>query len=265
MIFYLSDTGNTRWAAEKIAERTGDELVFIPDLLHNSQGRPAQPLVFNNIADGERIGFCFPVHGWRPPKIVREFISRLKANARGHYVYALCTAGDDIGETIDILGSDLQKQGIHLDAAFTLIMPESYMGLPFFNVDKPEKEKEKKEKAAADLKAYMEAIANRRSEWHLVPGRWPRINSRFLGGFFTRFLLTDKPFHVESRKCVKCGICADICPVHNIIGGLGHEPAWKHDGSCLACFACYHHCPHHAIEYGHVTQGKGQYFFKKRQ
>lgn len=260
MIFFLSDTGNTQWAAETIAEATGDNLLFIPELLTKTNGG-AMPFTLQT---GERLGFCFPVHGWRPPKIVRKFISQLHVNAKDHYVYALCTAGDDIGETIDILRHDLRRQTIHLDAAFSLIMPESYMGLPFFNVDTLAKENEKKEKAAKDLKAYVEAIVSRSREQHLVLGRWPRINSRILGGFFTRFLLTDKPFHVESHQCVKCGICADVCPVHNVKGGLGYEPEWKHDGSCLACFACYHHCPHHAIEYGHVTQGKGQYFFKKR-
>lgn len=262
MIFYLSDTGNTRWAAETIAQKTGERLLFIPRLLEGPNGGK---LAFT-LADGERVGFCFPVHGWRPPKIVREFVSRLRLVGASHYyAYALCTAGDDIGETIDILESDLKAQAVHLDAAFSLIMPESYVGLPFFNVDKLEKEKAKKRKAAEDLEKYCDAIVNRRSERHLVLGRWPRINSRLLGGFFTKYLITDKPFRVDSRRCVKCGICADVCPVGNVKGGLGHEPVWKHDGSCLACFACYHHCPHHAIEYGHITQGKGQYFFNKRR
>lgn len=263
MIFLLSDTGNTRWAAETIAEKTGDKILFIPDILENTKNN-ADGISFT-LSDGERLGFCFPVHGWRPPKIVRHFISRLKTETRNHYVYSVCTAGDNIGETIDILRQDLQKQGIHLDAAFSLIMPESYLGLPFFKLDNPQKEKAKKDKAAAYLKSYVEAIRYRRSEEHLVLGNWPRLNSRLLGSVFAKYLVTDKPFHVDSRRCVKCGICADVCPVHNISGGLGYEPEWKHDGTCLACFACYHHCPHNAINYGHVTQGKGQYFFNKRK
>lgn len=262
MILYLSDTGNTRWAAETIAEKTNDRLLFIPEILEKSSNTERE-FTFK-LSDNERLGFCFPVHGWRPPKIVRHFISRLKIEAKGHYVYAVCTAGDNIGETIDILRQDLAKQGIHLDSAFSLIMPESYLGLPFFKLDTPKKEKEKKENAARELQSYVEAIASCRKEEHLAKGRWPRLNSRLLGWFFAKYLVTDKPFHVDSRRCVKCGICSDVCPVKNIKGGLGYEPIWKHDGSCLACFACYHHCPHNAIDYGHVTQGKGQYYFKKR-
>lgn len=257
MIFYLSGTGNTRWAAREIAEKTGEELLFIPELIRQEKFEFV-------VKDGERIGFCFPVHGWRPPKIVRYFISKLSINATGHYVYALCTAGDNIGETMDILRKDLAVKDIDLEAAFSLIMPESYLGLPLFNLDSPAKEKAKKEKAASELRTYLDAIVNNRGEEKLVVGHWPRINSRLLGEFFAKHLVTDRKFKVDSRKCVKCGICEDVCPTKNIVGGLGHEPRWKHDGSCLACFSCYHHCPHHAIDYGSLTKGKGQYFFEKR-
>ena len=254
MIFYLSDTGNTGWAAKAIAEATNDKLLFIPEQLRSGQ------LEFS-LQERERLGFCFPVHGWRPPKIVREFIRRLSIDAKGHYVYALCTAGDNIGETMDILRKDLSAKDIPLNAVFSLIMPESYLGLPFFNVDNAKKEKEKKDKAAAELRDYINEIINHKEASHLMRGHWPRINSRLLGGYFTKHLVTDKKFNVDSRLCVKCGICADVCPTKNIIGGLGYEPQWKHDGSCLACFACYHHCPHHAINWGSLTKHKGQYFF----
>lgn len=254
MIFYLSCTGNTKWAAQHIAKATNEELIFIPDII-NTECR-------FTLHKGERIGFCFPVHGWRVPKIVRAFIQKLTIE-NPTYTYALCTAGDNIGETMDILQSDLSKRGLHVDSTFTLIMPESYVGLPFMNVDKPEKEKRKKDVAAQHLDEYIEIIIkNMKGEHHDILGTWPRLNSRILGGYFSNILITDKSFYVNSSKCVKCGICADVCPVKNIKGGLGLEPEWLHNNTCLTCFACYHHCPHHAIEYGKRTKNKGQYFFK---
>ena len=254
MILYLSDTGNTGWAAKTIAEATGDRLLFIPELARSKQYEFM-------LAEGERLGLCFPVHGWRPPMIVREFIKHLNVNAKGHYVYALCTAGDNIGETMDILRDNLKAKGLPLDAEFSLVMPESYLGLPFFNVDSAKKEKTKKEKAATELKEYIQDIIDRKAARQLIVGRWPRINSRLLGGFFEKYLITDKKFKVDSDKCIRCGICASVCPTKNLIGGKGLEPQWKHDGSCLACFACYHHCPKHARNYGSLTKNKGQYFF----
>ena len=70
MIFYFSGTGNTRWVAGEIAKAIGEELLYIPDLIR--QGQYAFTL-----KEGERLGFCFPTHGWQPPRIVRNFIKKI--------------------------------------------------------------------------------------------------------------------------------------------------------------------------------------------
>ena len=260
MIFYFSGTGNTRWVAARIAKATNDRLVFIPDAIDGD-------CVFE--VKDENIGFVFPVHGWRPPKLVREFISKLtikpqlSSTTPQPRIYALCTAGDSIGKTMEILEKDLQSKGLHLDAAYSLIMPESYVGLPFMDVDPKERERKKLKKAEEDL----EKIINARSfpsqgneELHRGPLPW--LFSGPIGAFFVKRLVTDKPFHVETDRCILCGKCAEVCPVHDIKGGKGMSPEWLHNGRCLTCFTCYHHCPTHAIEFGRRTKSKGQYYFK---
>ena len=257
MIYYLSCTGNTLWAARAISEAIQEPLINIAAL------PDGEPLCAPQ--ENERIGFCFPVHGWRPPVMVRAFVQRLRTVAAGkHYCWALCTAGDDIGETIDILADDLRHCGLTLDSAFSLQMPESYVGLPFMDTDPPEKEEKKKRQAAEDLHRYTEMISQRLCgvrQLHL--SHWPRINSRVLGAAFKRWLLTDRPFKVDKDRCTGCGRCASSCPAGNI-AMTDHLPEWQHNGRCLSCFACYHHCPVRAIEYGHRTQHKGQYYFEKR-
>lgn len=259
MIFYFSGTGNTRWAARYICDATGDRMVDIADAINGNKTY--------TLGVDERIGFCFPVHGWRPPVLVREFIKGLDiTNHAGHYCYAVCTAGDNIGETMDILRGDLKVKGMDIDSAFSLIMPESYVGLPFMDVDTPEKERQKKEQAAKALEEFTPYIIYRKSGIERLDiGRWPRINSRVIGGFFTRFLITDKPFRVDTRQCVQCGKCAEVCPVNDIKGGKGLIPEWQHNGMCLTCLSCYHHCPVHAIEFGNRTKKKGQYYFGKNK
>lgn len=254
MILYLSGTGNTRWAAQQIAFATSDELICMTAPGVQTALRPLNP--------GERVGFCLPVHGWRPPRVVRRFISELTLPTAGHYVYALCTAGDTLGETMDILRQDLLRRGIRLDATYSLLMPNTYVGLPLMDVDKPEVERRKLADAERRIKEYTRDIIDcKPGGAPLDIGRWPKINSRLLGAASVGYLNSDKPFRVDSAQCVKCGICANVCPLRNIVGGLGQEPRWRHQDSCMSCFACYHHCPHRAISYGRQTRGKGQYFY----
>lgn len=272
MIFYFSSTGNTRWAVKRLAGITGEKTAFIPDLLAGEKACVCE------LAAGEPLGFAFPVHGWRPPKIVREFIKRLHINlADGKtpvspYTYALFTAGDDVGLTLDYLLSAMRENasfadhGItKLDSVFSLLMPETYVGLPFMDVDNDVNEKRKITESSERIKHIAEVINNRvTGVRELDESHFPWINSVVLGAFFEHFLVTDKPFHVVENRCLRCGICAASCPVDNIEWNKGVLPQWKHSGRCLACFNCYHHCPEHAVEYGRRTKNKGQYFFGRK-
>lgn len=273
MLFYFSATGNTRWAARSLAARLGESLVSMADTISGE--------CRFTLANGERVGFAFPVHGWRPPRIVRAFVRKMvltpgEGGSEGPahekpYAYCIVTAGDDTGLAVDeyfareIAGNaSLARMGItQMDAAFSLIMPESYVGLPFMDVDPKKRELAKKDAAERRLDEVAGVVERReRGVWQLNRGAAPWTKSHVLGGCFERFLITDRPFHVDEKRCTRCGACAQACPVGNVAGGRGTPPRWLHNGKCLACFACYHHCPTHAIEYGGRTRHKGQYFFK---
>ena len=274
MIFYFSGTGNSKWGAKTLALETGDTLVSIPEVIKSDCSF--------TLEKDEHVGFIFPIHGWRVPNIVKEFLTKLTIKTLGedtshvkHYCFCLVTAGDSIGKAMEHFQQQLKSvtvnDALSLKAVCSLIMPESYVGLPGMDVDTKEKELEKKELASKQLKDFSNILKQRPHKdsnqiwgWNqLIRGPIPSFFSGPVGGFFERFLITDKPFHVDSRRCVKCGICANVCPVSDIKGGLGFEPEWLHNGKCLTCFSCYHHCPHHAIEFGKRTQKKGQYFYNK--
>ena len=253
MIFYFSGTGNTRWVAEQIAKAIGDELVYIPDAIRDGK-------YDYTIDEKETIGFCFPTHGWQPPRIVREFISKLKVELR--YCWAVTTCGDNIGETMTILNKDLAKIGLRASAMFSVIMPESYVCLPFMYTDTEEKEHQKIATARQQLPHIIECIRERRTGVvELEKGATPRLYSYVIGGYFNARMITDKKFMVDEDVCIKCGKCAKVCPVDNI---QGTPPEWIHNGRCTSCLACYHYCPTHAINFGKITRKRGQYYFNKR-
>ena len=134
-------------------------------------------------------------------ELVREFIKRVKiqkedasdnaatdkdAKQKPPFAYCVCTAGDTIALTIDNLNAtilqnpSLQALGItEVKSSYSLIMPESYIGLPFMDVDTKENEIRKKEEAAQELVIISEEVFNRKEGVNRLvkvpsPGSSPR-------------------------------------------------------------------------------------------
>ena len=253
MIFYFSGTGNTKWAAEQLALSTNEELHYIPDELEKEKCE-------YTLQAGERLGFCFPTHGWQPPRIVREFIRKATFHATT-YVYALTTCGDNMGHAMRIFCKELSKKGLHLDATFAVVMPESNVCFSFLHLDTPEREAQKIKAAKERMVHICEVVESRQQGVEeLVKGAIPFTYTYVIGGYYNKHLITDQHFWVDKNACIQCGLCAKLCPVHDI---EGMPPMWKHDGSCTNCLACYHHCPKHAIHWGKMK--RGQYYFNRRE
>ena len=259
MIFYFSGTGNTKWVAQQLAEATGEQLRYIPDELREGK-------LEYTLQEGERLGFCFPTHGWQPPRIVRDFIRKSTfypltsslLHQPSPFVYAVTTCGDNMGYAMRILDKELGKKDLHTDARFAVIMPESNVCFSFLHLDTPERERQKIQAAKEKVAKISEIIKNRqRGIEDLVKGAIPFTFTYVLGGYYNKHLITDKHFWVDETACIQCGLCAKLCPVNDI---QGLPPRWKHDGSCTNCLACYHHCPRHAIHWGNMQ--RGQYYFK---
>ena len=50
--------------------------------------------------------------------------------------------------------------------------------------------------------------------------------------------------YTVNGDCVRCGICAKVCPANNI---KVTEERVKFSDHCEVCYACLHNCPQHAI------------------
>ncbi len=252
MIFYFTGTGNTRWAAQQLAEATGDSLLYIPDELKKGE-------LHYTLKEDERLGFCFPTHGWQPPHIVREFVSQSSFHCPSStYTYALTTCGDNMGYAMRIFEKELKQKDLHTDARFAIVMPESNVCFPFLHLDTDEKVQQKIEAASKRMQHICQIITERqRGVEELVKGAIPFTYTYVLGGYYNNHLITDKKFWVDQDACIQCGLCQKLCPVDDI---KGTPPVWQHNEQCTNCLACYHHCPAHAIHWGNMK--RGQYSFK---
>lgn len=198
--------------------------------------------------------------------MVRQLIEKLTiempaGSDKRPYCYFLLTAGDSCGTYAEQLEQMLEAKGMRVQSCCSLIMPESYVGLPFMDVDTDLREAEKKMNASGVLQRFSEILVDRRSvRMPIQRGTMPWLLSGVLGKVFYKSLITDKRFKCDAAKCIGCGKCLKACPVGNIAIEAG-KPVWQHNGRCLTCMACYHHCPEHAISFWCFTKNKGQYYF----
>ncbi len=253
MIFYFSGTGNSARVATELAAQEGERAAAIPLTSGDRQPHTVK------LRPHEGLGFVFPVHAWGPPAVMLDFLRRLTVEGEKHpYCYMICTCGDDVGHTLSIFRKAVRAKGWNVAAAFSVTMPNTYVCLPGFDTDSEELIRRKLQALPARLAVIVRAIGDRRTQCYDVHrGRFPWLKSYVLRPLFLRFLVTDKPFHAD-RHCTGCARCERRCPAGNIKMSEG-KPVWK--GQCTACLRCYHECPAHAIQFGSMTRGKGQYLF----
>lgn len=265
MIFYFSGCGNSKHVAETVAAGLNDTLTFIPEAARENR-------YDYTLAEGERLGFVFPIYSWAPPKLVLDFVEKMTVKVpelvpepvEGRegptfkpYVYFACTCGDNCGHTEKVFRKAIEDKGWALSACFSLQMPETYIGMPGFKLDTDENAKRKIEAADKAMQEYIPRLQKKESFSKMIVGGLAWLKSHVVNPGFNRFATDDSKYHV-TEACIHCGKCVKVCPLQNITLENG-KPTWH--GHCTICMACYHHCPVNAIQYGKATKGKGQYFF----
>lgn len=245
MIFYFSATGNSRHAAKRIAEATGDRAVSITDCLKNGQ--------FNIAAkDSETVGFIAPVYNFGLPVTVTDFIKRLNLSG-GSYVFTLVTFGGFSGGASKMIKSLLKEKEIKTDAQYSVRMPDTWT--PAYDVSDKEKVAETNRKADEKIGRIIDKIV-RKAKGNFDSRRIP-FGDKFYGGY--EEMRKTSTLSV-SNDCIGCGLCAEQCPTESIEIQSG-KPVWVRD-KCAMCLGCLHHCPVFAIQRGSKTAVHGQYTHK---
>jgi len=250
VIFYFSGTGNSYYAAKKIAEHNKIQLVSIPQKMRENKDSYEYSL-----QPGEVIGFVFPIYAWCPPKMVSEFIKKLAfTNYDNHYTFSVATCGANIGNAMAVLETQLKKKGLALHSGFSLVMPNNYMIMG--DVDSPKKVEEKLAKAEERLQEINDIVAQRKTGvFRLEKGFMPRLLTGILNSLFEKGAIDTRRFYT-TEACNGCGLCARVCITGNIT--VDGKPSWG--ANCTQCLACVNRCPVRAIQYGKGTVKKGRYY-----
>lgn len=249
MIFYFTGTGNSFQIARSIAEHNNERLVSIAFVMKSEKG--CFEYTLNN---DEIIGFVYPVYAWAPPKMVLQFIEKLKLNGyNNNYVFSVAICGDNIGNTMEVLQKSLSKCGIHLDSGFSIKMPNNYIIMG--DVDSKDVEQKKLSEAEQVIKDITGCIKEKRKNvFEINKGPLPWLMTSIINPMFNKHAMDTKKFYAND-KCTKCGLCQKICNTRNI--KVKDHPIWGNE--CTQCLACIHYCPVQAIQYGKATERKGRY------
>lgn len=249
MIFYFTGTGNSLQAAKSIAEHNHVKLVSVASEINSNKN-----CYEYHLEDNEAIGFVYPIYAWAPPKMVLQFIERLKlTNYKNNYVFSVATCGENIGNTMKVLDADLKKKNLKLDSGFSIKMPNNYVIIG--NVDSKEAEAQKLADAEKSLGRINKVIEVRKTGlFEVEKGFAPIVLTSVINPLFNKNAVDTKKFYAN-ESCTSCGICEKVCNCKNI--HVSEKPVWG--ANCTQCLGCLHLCPVKAIQYGKGTEKKGRY------
>jgi ferredoxin len=220
-IFYFTSTGNSL----ALAKRIGGNLISIPQVID----------ALETHYKDDAIGVVFPVYSNAPPRMVCRFFDKVRLEA--DYLFAIGTYGNLPGACMYNLQKNAEKRKFRFDYLNGLLMVDNF--LPVFEIDAQiaKLPKKRTEEMTANI---VKDIQNRK---HLQARAG--LGLRAVAFILNALDSTDKnaQSYIVNSQCVKCAVCARVCPVKNI------EVTDKvHFGvHCEACLACVHLCPQNAI------------------
>jgi ferredoxin len=223
-IFYFTSTGNSLAVAKKI----GGALISIPQVVD------APTLEYNDDA----IGIIFPIYGFYCPKMVRRFIDKAKLTA--DYIFAIGTYGNKAGACMRNFQRNAAENGIRVDYAESLLMVDNY--LPGFEVN-DQIVKLPQKKTDENLTRIIADITARKKLTATASLGDIALTAAIQVGENTFMKATQAQNYSINGDCVKCGVCAQICPSGNISVTDKVQFADK----CEWCLGCVHLCPKNAI------------------
>ena len=243
MVLYFSGTGNSRYAAKKIAEISGDELVSIGQRIKSGD--------FSEIHSEKPLVFVGPVYAGRLPRVMDAYIRKVKFTGTQR-AYFVVTCAQTPWVTVQYAEKLCTEKGFSLLGFNSIVMPQGYIA------GGGTQPKEVNDKILKEAEPKIISIAETIRDKQMLPKEQPgkAMMSKVLNPIMYSMMISAKGFRTTG-KCTGCGKCAQRCPLNNIKLANG-RPVWG--DQCTHCMACIAGCPNEAIEYGKKTVGKPRYY-----
>lgn len=244
MIFYFSGTGNSRFIAKRIQEKTGDEMYSLNEAIK-------QKKIFSGKTP-ETAVFVVPAYAWRIPEIVETWIRKSKFDI-GMKAYFVMTCGDGIGNAAKYARKLCEDKVFTYMGCAGILMPENYLAM--FRVPSEEEAKNIIADAEPKIRQVEEQILAGDPLTEEPVSMLGAVCSGPVNLLFYPLFVHANKFNVDNC-CTGCGKCVKVCPRNNIQLVNG-RPQWG--DKCTHCMACITQCPAKSIEYGKKSLGKPRY------
>ncbi len=248
MIFCFSGTGNSRYIARRIADSLQDKIVDINKKIKENDMSPTK-------TDLDVI-IVSPTYAWRIPRVVADWLSETEF-VGAERIWFVMDCGGEIGNAAKYNIRLANEKHLRYMGTAQIVMPENYIAM--FNAPQAAEAEKVVKNAEPDILKVISYI----EKGQPLPVPRNNLYDRFMSGpvnpVFYRFFVKASAFKAGS-SCVGCGLCAEKCPLNNIILKSG-RPEWGKN--CTHCMACIVYCPKSAIEYGKKSVGKPRYRFEE--
>ncbi len=221
-IFYFSATGNSLYISQKIREKIGGKIFYIPTYTGNG-------------SEFDKIIVVSPIYSFGLPVHVYDFLPRLDHMKE---LLIVLNYGGMVGGADYFAYEFARQKGLNVKGVFTLKMPENYtltFTVPKFYLKRVLDSADKRiDKVITKIACGEPTLPKKRKTkekiYYKNKANWHLIGERFW----------------VSEDCIGCGKCVGLCPAQNISMENGKI---TFGNACVACLGCYHRCPQKAIRY----------------
>ena len=212
----FSPTGGTEKVADIIGKRLGEN----PAKIDLSDAK--KDFSKYEITGQDMVVIAMPSFGGRAPAVAIERLRKIHGN--GASCALVCVYGNRAYEDTLVEMEDAAKEcGFKVTAAISAVAEHSIM--PQYATGRPDETDWKQ------LTEFADQIAGKTGPVSKIPGNRPYKKAGGAG-------LVPKP----DKSCVKCGMCAKMCPVQ----AIDSNQFIADSKMCISCMRCVKLCPQNA-------------------
>lgn len=246
-LYYFSGTGNSRYAAQELANRLPD-CTLIP-IVHRLNEK-------DFTINGDVVGFVFPLHGMTLPIPVQFLLRKAVFTNENPYIFGVTTRAGSKVYAFQKLAQLLKRKKQILNTSIILTMWNNDPKLKEYE-DPSEKDiSAMRENVSSQMDALINLIKNREDslavDTNFVTFDLPQpltwlMEHLILAAMWMNTWLKVKDYFSADEKCIHCGVCEKVC-LSNKIKLVDGKPTWDDSMQCYLCYTCLNYCPSHAIQ-----------------